>query len=61
MQPPRPASLPRARTRDPVRDGLVVLCMTVVALALGIGLHLQFALAFWLAVLAALSVYIALL
>jgi len=35
--------------------------MTVVALALGIGLHLQFALAFWLAVVAALSVYVALL
>ncbi len=49
------------RHRDPVRDGLVVLCMTVVALALGIGLHLQFALAFWLAVIAALSVYVALL
>ncbi len=47
--------------RDPVRDGLIVLCMTVVALALGIGLHLQFALAFWLAVVAALAVYVALL
>ncbi len=49
------------RNRDPVRDSLVVLCMTVVALALGIGLHLQFALALWLAVIAALSVYVALL
>ena len=50
-----------ARNRDPVRDSLVVLCMTVVALALGIGLHLQFAFALWLAVVAALSVYVALL
>ncbi len=47
--------------RDPVRGSLVVLCMTVVALALGIGLHLQFAFALWLAVVAALSVYVALL
>ncbi|MEQ1616276.1 MAG: hypothetical protein ABL904_26280, partial [Hyphomicrobiaceae bacterium] len=44
-----------------MRNGLVIVSMTVVALALGIGLHLQFALAFWLAVVAALSVYVALL
>ena len=50
-----------ARNRDPIRDSLVMLCMTVVALALGIGLHLQFAFALWLAVVAALSVYVALL
>lgn len=49
------------RPNDPVRNGLVIVSMTVVALALGIGLHLQFALAFWLAVVAALSVYVALL
>ena len=44
-----------------MRDALVVMCMTVVALAVGIGLHLQFALAFWLALLAAISFYVALL
>ena len=44
-----------------MRNGLVIVSMTVVALAFGIGLHLQFALAFWLAVVAALSVYVALL
>jgi cyclic-di-GMP phosphodiesterase, flagellum assembly factor TipF len=61
MKPTRPHPTAVSRARDPVRDGLVVLCMTVVALALGIGLHLQFALAFWLAVVAALAVYVALL
>lgn len=44
-----------------MRDGLIVICMTVVALALGIGLHLQLAMTLWLAVVAALTVYVALL
>ena len=61
MQQPRKSKAPPNRTRDPLRDALVVVCMTVVALALGIGLHLQFALPFWLSVLAAISVYVALL
>jgi cyclic-di-GMP phosphodiesterase TipF (flagellum assembly factor) len=50
-----------ARRTDPVRSALVVLSMTVVTIAFGIGLYLQFGFAFWLAVVAALAIYIALL
>ena len=42
-------------------DAFVVLAMTLTTVALAIGLYLQFRLAFWLAVVAALSVYVGLL
>jgi len=48
------------RARDPVRNALVVISMTVVTMAFGIGLYLQFGMAFWLAVVAALAVYLGL-
>ncbi len=48
------------RSRDPLRDAVVLAAMTVVALALGIGLNLQLGMVFGLAVLAALSAYAAL-
>ena len=51
----------KGRSRDPVRDSLIVLCITVVALAMGSGLHLQFAMTFWLAVAAALAAFVVLL
>jgi cyclic-di-GMP phosphodiesterase TipF (flagellum assembly factor) len=47
-------------SRDPVRDAFVLISMSVVTLALGIGLYLQFGVAFWLAVLAAVSTYVVL-
>lgn len=50
----------RARSTDPVRNALVLMSITVVTIAFGIGLYLQFGLAFWLALIAALAVYIAL-
>lgn len=46
--------------RDPVRDGLVLAAMAVVVLALAIGLNVQFGLTIGLAVVAALSIYVAL-
>ena len=48
------------RTPDPVRNALVLISITVVTIAFGIGLYLQFGMAFWLAVVAALAVYLAL-
>ena len=47
------------RTPDPVRNALVLISITVVTIAFGIGLYLQFGMAFWLAVVAALAVYLA--
>ena len=42
------------------RNALVWLSMSLVALALGVGLYVQFGLAFWLALVAALAAYVAL-
>lgn len=66
MESPEPnsavkAALPAVKTRSRAADAFVVLAMTVTAVALAIGLYLQFRLAFWLAVVAALSVYVCLL
>jgi cyclic-di-GMP phosphodiesterase TipF (flagellum assembly factor) len=48
-------------SRSHAADAFVVLAMTLTTVALAIGLYLQFRLAFWLAVVAALSVYVGLL
>lgn len=48
-------------SRSSGTDAFVVLAMTLTTVALAIGLYLQFRLAFWLAVVAALSVYVGLL
>jgi EAL domain-containing protein (putative c-di-GMP-specific phosphodiesterase class I) len=53
--------LPKRRTRDVVRNGIVIVSMTFVALAIGFGLHLQMGFAFWPSAAAATAVYIAML
>ncbi len=55
------AKRPKRRSRSTAGDAFVVLAMTLTTVALAIGLYLQFRLAFWLAVVAALSVYVGLL
>ncbi|MEQ1710375.1 MAG: EAL domain-containing protein [Hyphomicrobium sp.] len=55
------AKRPQRRSRSTAADAFVVLAMTLTTVALAIGLYLQFRLAFWLAVVAALSVYVGLL
>jgi cyclic-di-GMP phosphodiesterase, flagellum assembly factor TipF len=52
---------PPRRARDITRDGIVMLSMTFVGLAVGFGLHLQMGLAFWSAAAAAAVVYLAML
>lgn len=52
---------PQRRTRDIVRDAIVMVSMTFVALAVGFGLHLQLGFTFWTAALAATATYFAML
>ncbi len=52
---------PRRRKRDIVRNGIVMVSMTFVALAVGFGLHLQIGFAFWSAAAAGAAVYMAML
>jgi hypothetical protein len=55
---PNPALRPK---RDFLRDGIVLLSMVFVALAVGFGLHLQFGVALWAAVTAAVGVFLSML
>lgn len=56
------AELPSSPDRQQnLRDAMVVGSITLCALALGLGLYLQFGLTFWLAIVTALSAYVALL
>jgi cyclic-di-GMP phosphodiesterase, flagellum assembly factor TipF len=52
---------PLRRKRDIVRNGIVMVSMTFVALAVGFGLHLQMGFAFWPAAAAGATVYVAML
>jgi hypothetical protein len=56
-----PGPIPPRPRRDFMRDGIVVLSMTFVALAVGFGLHLQFGLSNWSAAAAAVTLYAAML
>ena len=49
------------RARDIVRDGIVMVSMTFVGLAVGFGLHLQMGFAFWPAAATAAAVYLSML
>jgi cyclic-di-GMP phosphodiesterase, flagellum assembly factor TipF len=49
------------RARDIVRDGIILVSMTFVALAVGFGLHLQMGFGFWPAAAAAAAVYLSML
>jgi cyclic-di-GMP phosphodiesterase, flagellum assembly factor TipF len=55
-----PLLLGQAHAPDGVRNVFVLLAMTLVTLAFGFGLHLQFGLAVWLAVILALVMHVAL-
>lgn len=58
MMPAKDARGTAAVSRDLVQNAFVLMAMAVVTLALGVGLYLQLGLAFWLAVIASLSLYV---
>lgn len=55
------AARKKRQPRSQAADAFVLMAMTLTAVAIAIGLYLQFGLAFWLAVVAALSLYVGLL
>ncbi|MFM9940855.1 MAG: EAL domain-containing protein [Hyphomicrobiaceae bacterium] len=59
-QPTKPLPPRRGSADRGARDAFVLIAITLIVAALGLGLHMQFAMSYWLALLVALTAYAAL-